>query len=449
MQVVVVGGGIAGLAAAYELGQRGVAVTVVESSPSVGGKLRVSDVDGVAVDEGAEQIVLRAPEGVALVRAVGLGDDLVTPARSGAGLIVRGRLRPLPSPTVLGVPASLSSLRDVLTPAEIARAAADLVLPPATRDSDVSVAQFVGHRLGHGVVDRLVEPLLGGVYAGHPALLSAAATLPQLSSSHGSLLRAARRVTTTAAAESGPVFATIRRGLGRLPAAVASASGAQLLLGRTVRRIERTPSGWRVVHGPTTDEQVIAADAVVIAVPVAPASRLLTDLVPHAAADLAHIEYASMAIVTTVWTEGQLPPGTGYLVPAIEGRAVKGVTFTSAKWDLDTGGRHVIRCSIGRYGDVVELQRDDDDLVQLAVAELRSTLAFAGSPIASRVSRWGGGLPQYAVGHLDRVRRVRDTLAVIPGLAVCGAAYDGVGVPACIRSGQLAAAQVTASITTT
>ncbi|HET6816132.1 MAG TPA: protoporphyrinogen oxidase [Mycobacteriales bacterium] len=448
MHVVVVGGGIAGLAAAYELGRCGVEVTVVESASTVGGKLRVSAVDGVAVDEGAEQIVLRAPEGVELVRAVGLGDDLVTPSRSGAGLVVRGRLRPLPSPTVLGVPVSLASLRGVLTPAEIVRAAADLVLPPSPRDADESVAQLIGRRLGHAVVDRLVEPLLGGVYAGRPALLSAAATLPQLASSNGSLIRAARRA-VAAGANGGPVFATIRGGLGRLPSAVAAASGARLVLRRTVRRIERTPGGWRVVHGPTTDEQSLEADAVVVAVPAAPASRLIADVLPHAAADLAGVDYASMAIVTTVWADGELPAGTGYLVPSVEHRAVKGVTFTSAKWGIDAGGRQVLRCSIGRHGDVAELQRDDDELVALAVAEMQSTLGFTGSPVAVRVSRWGGGLPQYAVGHLDRVRRVRDTVAAVPGLAVCGAAYDGVGVPACIRSGQLAAAQLTAGVTTT
>lgn len=447
MRVVVVGGGIAGLAAAYDLGRRGESVTVVESSSAVGGKLRVSDVDGVPVDEGAEQIVMRAPEGVALVRAIGLGDDLVTPARSGAGLLVRGRLVPLPSPTVLGIPASIASTRGVLTTTERLRAAADLLLPAADSDADVSVATLVGRRLGRAVVDRLVEPLLGGVYAGRPDLLSAAATLPQLGRPRGSLIRAARQITSSSR-DSGPVFATLRGGLGRLPDAVATASGAELLLRRTVRRIERSPGGWRVVHGPTTDEQVISADAIVIAVPAAPAARLLADVVPHAAADLDGMDYASMAIVTTVWAGGELPPGTGYLVPAIEGRVVKGVTFTSAKWGVDTNGRQVIRCSIGRHGDVTELQRDDAELVELAVAELRSTIGFTGSPVASRVSRWGGGLPQYAVGHLDRVRRVRDTIAAVPGLAVCGAAYDGVGVPACIRSGQLAAAQLTATVTT-
>ena len=454
MRVVVVGGGIAGLAAAHDLAQHGNDVTVVESAAAVGGKLRVSAVDGVPVDEGAEQIVLRTPEGVELVRAAGIGDDLVTPARSGAGLVVRGRLKRLPRSTVLGVPSSLASLRGILTTREVARAGLDLLLPPFGSDGDESVADLVGRRLGRGVVERLVEPLLGGVYAGRPALLSAAATLPQLASTHGSLLRAARRVTSATAADSSPVFATLRGGLGRLPQAVLDASGADVVLRRTARRIDRTVAGWRVVHGPTTDEQGIEADAIVIAVPAAPAARLLADVVPHAAAELAAIDYASMAIVTTVWPDAglpnaALPDGTGYLIPAIERRPVKGVTFTSAKWGIDTGGRQVVRCSIGRHGDVAELQRDDDELVELAADELRSTLGLTGAPLASRVSRWGGGLPQYAVGHLDRVRRVRETVELVPGLAVCGAAYDGVGVPACIRSGQRAAAHLMAAVTTT
>src|SRR3954463_11463901 len=171
MHVVVVGGGIAGLAAAYELSRHGERVTVVESAARVGGKLQVSDIDGIAVDEGAEQLLQRVPEGMALARAGGLGDDLVTPARSGAGLVAHGQLRPLPRGTVMGVPASLASTRGILRPGELARASADVFLPPRTVDDDMSVARFVGRRLGSGVVDRLVEPLLGGVYAGRPELL--------------------------------------------------------------------------------------------------------------------------------------------------------------------------------------------------------------------------------------------------------------------------------------
>ena len=442
MHAVVVGSGIAGLSAAYALSRSGAAVTIVESADRIGGKLRVSDVDGIAVDEGAEQLLQRVPDGVALAREVGLGDDLIVPARSGAGLVVRGTLRPLPSRTVLGIPSSLGSVRDVLTPVELGRAAADLVVPARSVDGDMSVSEFVGRRLGHGVVERLVEPLLGGVYAGRPELLSAQATLPpQLTGARGSLLRAVHRM-TSATADATPVFAGIRGGLGRLPDAVLRASGADVVLRRTVRRVEQVAAGWRVVHGPTTDERAIDCDAVVVAVAAAPAARLLADVAPTAASELAAIDYASMAIVTTVWRDVELPPGTGYLVPTVEHRPVKAATFTSAKWGIETGGLQVVRCSIGRHGEVAELQRDDDELVDLAVAELRERLGFPGRPVASRLSRWGGGLPQYAVGHVDRVRRIRDAVGAVPGLAVCGAAYDGVGVPACIRSGRAAADQL-------
>src|SRR3954470_6965171 len=446
MHVVVVGGGIAGLAAAYELSRNGERVTIVEAAARVGGKLQVSEVDGIAVDEGAEQLLQRVPEGVALVRDAGLGDELVTPARSGARLVVHGSLRPLPPGTVMGVPRSLASVRDVLGPRDVARAAADLVLPARSVTDDTSVAEFVGQRLGHGVVEKLVEPLLGGVYAGRPELLSAKATLPpQLTGARGSLLRAVRGM-TAAAQEQSAVFATVRGGLGRLPDAVVRATNASVVTRRTVRRLERTVDGWRVVHGPTTDEQAIDCDGVVIAVPAAPAAKLLADVAPPAAADLAAIDYASMAIVTTVWRGADVPSGTGYLVPAIERRPVKAVTFTSAKWGLSTGDRQVIRCSIGRHGEVADLQRDDEELVELAAAELRDRLRFRGTPVASRLSRWGGGLPQYAVGHRDRVRRIREAVAAVPGLAVCGAAYDGVGVPACIRTGLAAANDVLAVV---
>jgi oxygen-dependent protoporphyrinogen oxidase len=219
---------------------------------------------------------------------------------------------------------------------------------------------------------------------------------------------------------------------------------------RAVRRIERAAVRWRVVHGPTTDEQVVDADAVVIAVPAAPAARLLRAHAPIAADRLEEIEAASVAIVTTAWRRADAPrwESSGYLVPAVYRRPVKAVTFSSAKWShLDAGEFAVVRCSFGRYGDVGDLQRDDDDLVGLAVAELTTYAGFTGAPVESRVSRWGGGLPQYAVGHLDRVAAIRRAVAALPGLAVCGASYDGVGVPACIASGELAAATVVAGFT--
>jgi protoporphyrinogen/coproporphyrinogen III oxidase len=450
-RVVVVGGGVAGLAAAHELATGGVAVTVIEQADAVGGKLRISEVAGIPVDEGAEMFLRRVPEALDLVAVLGRSSDLVSPQTTSASVWSRGELRPMPTGTVMGVPSNASLLRGVLTAAEVARAGLDRFLPGAAPGDDISVGEWVRHRVGGAVVERLVDPLLGGVYAGRADDLSLAATIPQLPRDERSLLAAARRV-VPAVASTEPVFATITGGMGSLPGAVAAAieaSGGEIVTGRAVRRLERTETGWRVVHGSTIDEQLAEAEAVIVALPAAPAARLLTDVAPAAAAELAAIEAASMAIVTTAWRRADVPSLTssGYLVPAIYRRPVKAVTFASSKW-AHLGGSDVVivRCSIGRHGDIADLQRDDTDLVAAAAAELTAYAGFRGVPIDSRVSRWGGALPQYAVGHRDRVARIRTSVAAVSGLAVCGATYDGVGVPACIRTGRAAAADVLAGL---
>jgi oxygen-dependent protoporphyrinogen oxidase len=436
--VVVIGAGIAGLTAAYDL--RAHDVTVIDGAPAVGGKLRTSSIAGLDVDEGAEQLLRRVPDAVGLVMELGLGDKLEHTATSSASVFSRGQLHPLPVRTVMGVPSSLGSLRGLLTPAEVARASADLVLPPRSVDKDASVSRHVSRRLGRAVVDRLVEPLLGGVYAGRVEELSMQATLPQLALVKGSLVRGARDVLPAPSDE--PVFAAVVGGLQQVTTRLAERSGATFITGRLVRRLERTESGFRVVHGATNDEQVIDADAVVVAAPPPAATKLLSDVAPQASVELAAIEMASMAIVTLAWPRSGVSEltGSGYLVPAVEKRTVKAVTFTSSKWrHLAVNDVAVLRCSIGRHGDVAVLQRSDDELVDDAVRELQEVLGLTGAPVESRVTRWGGGLPQYTVGHLDRVRRIRAAVDAVPGLAVCGAAYDGVGVPACIRSGRAAA----------
>lgn len=444
-RVVVVGGGIAGLAAAWFL--RDHEVVVVEGARRIGGKLATSMVADVPVDEGAEQLLVRRPEAVDLARDVGLGDELVHPVTSQASVWARGRLRPLPRATMLGVPSRARAMRGLLTPTEVARVALDHVLPGAAPVEDVSVAAYVGGRLGPAVVDRLVEPLLGGVYAGRADLLSLHATMPQLPRASGSLLRAVRRALPPTS--DAPVFATVRGGMQQLVDAVAHSGGANLVSGRAVRRIERTVNGFRVVHGPTIDEQPMDADAVIVAAPAANASRLLADVAPAAATELAAIDYASVALVTLAFAPADVPPlaGSGYLVPAIAHRPVKAVTFTTAKWPhLRDDDVVIVRGSIGRFGDVVDVQRDDADLVEDMRRELALTLGVSATPVATRVSRWGGGLPQYNVGHLDRVRRIRAAVEAVPGLAVCGAAYDGVGVPACIASARLAADRVSTAL---
>ena len=447
--IVVIGAGIAGLAAAHALRVGGVEVTVLEGSSQIGGKLRTTSIDGIPVDEGAEAFVLRVPEGRELAEAVGLGSSLVSPGTSSALLVVRGALRSLPSRTLLGIPTEPGPIRETFG-AEAASAVTgepSLDGPPLAEDA--AVGHLVRRRLGDEITDGLVDPLLGGVYAGRADHLSIRATMPavaDLLTSDPSLVRAAQRALTRAAVP-GPVFGAVRDGMGRLAQAVLASSGAALRLGLPVRQIEAKARGFRLLAGPVPAPTVIDADGVVVAVPAAKAARLLQDVVPWGAHELSQIEYASLAIVTLVYPTVALPAGSGLLVPAIEGRAVKALTFTSRKWShLDDGRRTVVRASIGRYGEERVLHRDDAELVAVARREIAELTGADVDPLASRVTRWGGGLPQYAVGHIDRVRRIREDVARRPGLAVCGAAYDGVGIPACIRSGRTAASEVVASL---
>ena len=239
-------------------------------------------------------------------------------------------------------------------------------------------------------------------------------------------------------------------GDGALPESVAKASAADVRTGAMVRELRRTESGWRLTIGSAADPEYLDADAVIIATPAAPAARLLADAAPVAAAELRDIPYASMAIITLAYRAADFPAQqrSGYLVPAVDGRAVKAATFSTVKWPhlaVQAKGQapvHIVRCSVGRSGDVAILQRDDADLAALAAAELADTIEITARSIAQRVTRWGGGLPQYNVGHLDRVARVRQAVGQQPGLAVAGAAYDGIGIPACIATAKTASAQV-------
>jgi oxygen-dependent protoporphyrinogen oxidase len=321
-------------------------------------------------------------------------------------------------------------------------------------DQDVSVGWLIEERFGKEVVDRLVEPLLGGVYAGHARELSARAAVPQVVALLGrdkSMMHAAAQA--RAATSDVPVFAGLGGGLGVLPDAVATHAGLEVRTGATVRELTHGPDGgWRLVVGSTRDAETVEADAVVLAAPARPTSRLLSDVAPGAVPELAGIDYASVAIVTLAFRARDMPAteGSGFLVPPVDGRTVKASTYSFAKWDWvreagTSGGDDdvlVMRCSVGRHREEATLQRTDDELVQLALEDLADAVGLSVRPVDAHVRRWGGALPQYAVGHLERVRRIRTAVGRVPGLAVCGAAYDGLGIPACIASAELAATQV-------
>jgi oxygen-dependent protoporphyrinogen oxidase len=463
-RIAVIGGGIAGLAAALRLRDRapaGTVVTVYEQSGTAGGKLRTGTLAGASVEFGAEAFLTRDPAGgespaVALARRLGLAGDLVHPTVGQAGLLLDGRLVPIPAGTLVGVPGDLTAVTAVARPA--AERDRDDGRPLLGPDEDPSVGDLVRRRLGDEVVQRLVDPLLGGVYAGRADTLSLAATMPGLARaarSEPTLVGAVRAALAAAPRPPGvPVFATVAGGLSRLiEAAVTELTTAgetgvrtELRLNATVRELAATPTGWRLVIGPTRDPELAEADAVLLALPARPAARLLSGVDVAAAALVGRLDYASVALITMALPAvagERLPELSGFLVPEVEGTLIKAATFFTTKWAhlRRPDGMVLLRASVGRCGEEHLLQRPDEELIARAHAEIGAAVGVElPEPIAAHVQRWGGSLPQYAPGHVDRVAAARATLrAAHPTITLAGAGYDGVGIPVCIRSGGTAA----------
>ena len=478
-RVLIVGGGISGLACAWELSRAlpEATITLLDAGDRPGGKLRREPVAGVALDVGAESMLARRPEALDLITELGLGTGVVHPVTTSASVWSRGDLHPLPRGTLMGIPSPASSALGILSADEVARAEDEQPWDADALD-DVSVGDYVAARLGDAVVDRLVEPLLGGVYAGRARLLSLRACLPQVyeAARRGqSLTEAAAAAAASAGASPGasagvavtgtavpdpadrvepaPVFAGLDGGVGRLAEVLTETlrtRGVTVRSGTIVRELHRAADGWSVVVGPRPRPERLQADAVVLATPAAATSKLLSPHLPDASRALREIEYASMAIITlAVGAEGPHPvrlPGSGFLVPAVEGRTIKASTFSSTKWAWTADAAtdlSFLRASVGRYGETTDLQRPDEELVAIAVAEVSEALGHQLPRIVdTHVQRWGGALPQYTVGHLDRVARIRAATATAPGLELAGAAYAGVGIPACVASGRASAQAV-------
>ncbi|MFI7280905.1 protoporphyrinogen oxidase [Micromonospora chersina] len=455
-RVAIVGGGITGLAAAVRLRDRapaGTEITVYEQSGRLGGKLRTGELAGGPVEFGAESFLMRDPAGgesaaVTLIRRLGLAASIVHPTVGQAALLVDGGLRPVPGGTLVGVPGDLDRVAAVAQPAAAAdRDGGAPLLPP---DADVSVGALVRDRLGDEVVDRLVDPMLGGVYAGRADDLSLVTTMPALARAarvEHTLVGAVRAAQAAAPRAPGaPVFGTLAGGLSTLVEAAARESGATIRRDAAVRELHPTPTGWRLTVGPTRDPQFVEADAVLLAVPARPAARLLAGPAPEVATAVGGLDYASVALVTMALPEPELPELSGFLVPATEGLLIKASTFFTTKWGhlRRPDGLALVRASVGRYGDETSLQLTDDDMVATVHRELSKVLGTPlPTPVARHVQRWGGALPQYTPGHLGRVAAARTALrAAHPTLALAGAGYDGVGIPVCVRSGETAAEEI-------
>ena len=477
--VAVVGGGIAGLAAARALAESGAQVVVLEPD-RLGGKLRTSEFAGRALDEGADAFLARVPWAVDLARDLGLGEGLVAPATGKAHVFVAGGLRPLPAEHVMGVPTDLDApdLPAILSAAGLAAARRDLTDPgPPPADGapggDEAIGPFLRRRLGAEVLDRLAGPLVGGINGGDVERLSLAAVTPQLDAAaraaEPSLIRAcaAQRAAALAAQPAGgpaPVFLAPTGGMARLVDALVadlSARGVELCEGLAARALEPTAAGgWRVIADPTSGhgvvtDTVVDADAVVVAAPAQVAAALLRDHVPDAAAHLASIRHASVAMVALAVEAEDLPTGgldgSGMLVARSEGLLVTACSWASSKWAAlapeHGDGTVLLRASAGRDGDNRIADLSDTDLVDHVIDDLVHTMRYEGTPDAVRVTRWPSSFPQYDVGHLTRIAEVEAELADRhPTVALAGNALRGVGIPASIRSGQLAAEAVLAAL---
>jgi oxygen-dependent protoporphyrinogen oxidase len=453
---------------------------VLDADDRIGGKLAAAEFGGRTVDLAADAFLARRPEATELCEELGIADQLVPVGASGASILARGRLRPMPSGLALGVPTRWRPLvrSGLLSPVESLRVAKDLVMPHLSTGAigDRSVADIVGERLGRPVVERLVDPLIGGINAGGVDELSAAATFPALiAASHqpGSLMRALRRLPPPDV--EGPVFWSLRHGTASLVDRLVdrlvdpgSRWEVSIRTGLSVDALARVPGSatappqWALTLGRNgaTDaaggaDEVLEVDGVVVAVPAPRAAVLLAPLAPVAAGLLSTVEYASVGVVTLAIATGAIGvalDGTGFLVPrtsVIDGRPalMTGCTYLSRKWPhLANAGDELIRVSVGRDGDQRYLDLDDDELTAAAFSELAQVLDIRGAPADARVTRWPGAFPQYRVGHLIRVAKIEEAVSELPGVAVAGAAYRGVGIPACIGSGRSAAGAVLASV---
>jgi oxygen-dependent protoporphyrinogen oxidase len=460
-RVVVIGGGISGLAAAWELtgGAGGPAaaspeVVLLEASDRLGGALRSEMFGGRVVDLGPDGFLGRRPEALDLCREVGLGDALVPIAGHGAGVWGRGRVRPLPAGLALGVPtrfwpAARSGLLGLRGQLGLAR---DALLPrPDVRGpiGDRSIGPLVARKLGRRVVDQLVDPLIGGIHAGSVDDMSAAATFPPLLAAaqrRGGLMRALRAEVPAPAADAPPLFWALEGGMERLVTALGAAlaqRGVTIHHRAEAHQLHRVGPRWTVLAA----EVGVEADAAVLALPAPAAGRLLRPHDDEAAGLLGGIDYASVALVTFRLAAEALPSplvGTGFLVPRRGPRqanwVVTACTYLSEKWpNVAREGDVLVRASLGRFGDDRADDWSDEEVTERVWSELGTFMGLSGQPLESMLVRFPRAFPQYRVHHVLRTSGIEAAVARLGGLALAGAAYRGVGIPACIASGRAAA----------
>ena len=487
MRVAIIGGGIAGLAAAYELEKAraddpSIHYTLFESRDRLGGSLASQIVAGSVLECGPDSFLTEKAAAAELCRELGLGQDLL-PSNDAARktyIVVKNRLVALPDGLMFLVPTKLvpTALSPLFSLSTKIRMGLELLHPPRPSQQDESVAAMVERHFGREAVDRLADPLLSGIYGGDAAQLSARTVLPKLvemEAEYGSLTRgmlaahkkmreamAARVAASTngnGASSNGAngkppaprgIFTTLRGGLQQLVDAVTSRLDPQAIrLNTAVSALQRTEDGWRVTSGNSTESY----DAVIAASPAWAAGRLLGTVDAELGREMEGIPYSSSITVNLIFDEsqlGELPEGFGFLVPASSGRAMLACTFAHRKFIGRTApGKAVLRAFLGGINQEAMMDEPDNVLIATVRRELTEILGsrIIGphiEPQHTQVNRWRRSMAQYAVGHQDRMKRINERVAMLPGLALAGNAYDGIGIPDCIRLGRQAAKRLVA-----
>jgi oxygen-dependent protoporphyrinogen oxidase len=465
VRVVVIGGGLSGLAAAHRIHERSLIlrrpleIKVLEAKDRIGGVIETSRFDGFTVEEGPDSFITNKPWGIELCHRLGLGSQVLeTDASHRRSFVVRnGRLLPVPEGFVLLAP---TRLLPVLTSPILSwkgklRLLLDLVIPRRDDETEESLAAFVRRRLGREALDRLIQPLVAGIYTADPNDLSLKATLPQflaMERDHGSIIRAARRAAHGAAGldaaqqASGArygLFVTLAEGMDTLPRALAASLPPSSILSETaVRRISRNApvSPWLVE---LLDGSPIETDSVVVTTEAHAAARLLDSTDPALALQLRAIPYASSIIVNIAYRRDQIThplDGFGAVVPAIEGRPILAVAFLSVKFpNRAPAGTVLLRVFIGGATRPDQIELDDSAISTLVQRELGELIGASGEPLFVRISRHPRSMPQYNLGHCERVASIRRHLSKHAGLYITGIAYDGVGIPDCVHAAEQAA----------
>jgi oxygen-dependent protoporphyrinogen oxidase len=482
--VAVVGGGVTGLVAARALSSAS-NVLLFEAAPSLGGKLETAELMGLPIDTGPDAFITRQSAAERLCRELGLAEDLLPPSANSVAIFTRGELHQMPKGIVLGVPTSLHALREsnVVGTAATWRTVRDLVGVKAisrsgalsraeSGEDDPTVQEVFGPRLGNEIVRTLLDPLLGGINASDVASLSLAACAPQLLArleGKKSVMRALRAEPATfSPGPSRPPFLGLRDGMASLVIALETACRAasvEIHSGAEVSAISRSPEGrWNL----TTSTDSYVTDAVLLAIPATAAAGLLVHAEPGISRELAEIPYASVVTACFSFPKAAVPAevterlravipgatasasplvGSGVLVPRDGRHLITGATFTSSKWPRSAAeGQIVIRAFAGRHHDERALDLGDTELRTELLADLREILGIAASPTASLLRRWEKALPQYVTGHLARIGKIESLLLETPTLGLAGAAYHGIGIPACVEDGERAASRLLAAL---